>query len=69
MSERVKRYITEKGLSQKLIAANMGVPESRLSLILNGKRRMTVEDYEAICRAIAIDPARFYAAGAEQPEA
>lgn len=60
MSERVKRYINENGLSQKLIAANMGIQESKLSLILNGKRRMTVEDYEGICRAIAISPAQFY---------
>ena len=63
MHERVKNYITERGLSQKLIAANMNITESRLSLILNGKRRMTVDDYEMICRAMAVDPARFYAAG------
>jgi hypothetical protein len=41
----------------------MGIPESKLSLILNGKRRMTVDDYESICRAMAVDPARFYQAG------
>ena len=60
MSERVKRYINERAISQKLIAANMGIPESRLSLILNGKRRMTVEDYEGICRAMAINPTHFF---------
>lgn len=64
MSERVKRYINEREISQKLIAANMGIPESRLSLILNGKRRMTVEDYEGICRAMAIDPTHFFMSSA-----
>lgn len=63
MHERVKRYIGDRGLSQKIIASNMGIPESKLSLILNGKRRMTVDDYESICRAMAVDPARFYQAG------
>ena len=63
MHERVKQYISDRGLSQKIIAANMGIPEPKLSLILNGKRRMTVDDYEMICRAMAVDPARFYAAG------
>lgn len=63
MHERVKRYIGDRGLSQKIIAANMGIPESKLSLLLNGKRRMTVDDYESICRAMAVDPARFYQAG------
>ena len=60
MHQRVKRYIEERNLSQKLIAANMKIPESKLSLILNGKRRMTVDDYESICRAMAVEPARFY---------
>lgn len=60
MHKRVKQYIDQHGLSQKIIAANMGVSEPRLSLLLNGKRRMTVDDFEAICRAMAVDPARFY---------
>jgi transcriptional regulator with XRE-family HTH domain len=64
MHERVKQYISDRGLSQKIIAANMGIPEPKLSLILNGKRRMTVDDYELICRAMAVDPARFYHAAA-----
>lgn len=62
MHKRIKQYIDDRGLSQKIIAANMGETESRLSLLLNGKRRMTVDDYEAICRAMAVDPARFYQA-------
>ena len=60
MHKRIKQYIDDRGLSQKIIAANMGATESRLSLLLNGKRRMTVDDYEAICRAMAVDPAKFY---------
>ena len=39
VSERVKAYVVEKELSQKLIAKNMNISESRLSLMLNGKRR------------------------------
>lgn len=67
MHERVRAYVDANGLSRKLIAANMHISESRLSLILNGKRRMTVDDYENICKAIAIDPAKFYYS--EQPAA
>ena len=63
MHERVRAYISDRGLSQKLISSNSGIPESKLSLILNGKRRMTVDDYESICRAMAVEPARFYMAG------
>lgn len=60
MYERVRDYIDERGLSRRIIAANMGVTESKLSLILNGKRKLTVDDYESMCRAMAVDPARFY---------
>jgi transcriptional regulator with XRE-family HTH domain len=57
--ERVKAYVSEKGISQKLIAENMGTTEARVSLMLNGKRKMTVDDYVSLCRAIAVSPTRF----------
>lgn len=61
--ERVRAYVIEKELSQKLIAKNMKISESRLSLMLNGKRRMTVDDYLNLCSAIAVPPIKFL----EQP--
>lgn len=57
--ERVREYIIEKNLSQKIIAENMNISESRVSLMLTGKRRMTVDDYIAICKAISVPPTRF----------
>lgn len=57
--EGIKDYVTEKKLSQKQIAENMNISESRLSLMLNGKRRMTVDDYLGICKAIAVQPTKF----------
>jgi len=57
--ERVREYIVGKNLSQKIIAENMKTSESRVSLMLTGKRRMTVDDYLAICKAIAVSPSKF----------
>lgn len=57
--KQLQEYVTANGLSQKVIAANMGCTESQVSLILNGKRRLTVEDYLLFCRAIAVSPTRF----------
>jgi transcriptional regulator with XRE-family HTH domain len=57
--ERVREYIVGKDLSQKIIAENMNTSEARLSLMLTGKRRMTVDDYLAICKAISVPPTRF----------
>lgn len=60
MYEKIRSYVAMNNLSRKVIAANMGISESRLSLMLNGKRRITVEDYMDFCQAIAVDPRKFY---------
>ena len=57
--ENIKDYVTEKKLSQKQIAENMNITEPRLSLMLNGKRKITVDDYLSICKAIAVPPTKF----------
>lgn len=57
--KQLRDYVYANGLSQKVIAANMGCTESQVSLLLNGKRRLTVEDYLLFCKAIAVSPTRF----------
>jgi hypothetical protein len=37
----------------------MGLSESQVSLLLNGKRRLTVEDYLSFCWAISVSPTKF----------
>lgn len=56
---RMKAYVNEKGISQKLMAENMHTTESRVSMLLNGKRKMTVDDYVRACKAIAVPPTKF----------
>jgi len=63
MNVRVRTYIDMRDVSRKRVALNMGVSESKLSLMLSGKRRMTVDDYEALCNAMAVDPKLFYETG------
>ena len=62
MYERLRNYIDSGNVSRKLVAQNSGITESQLSLILNGKRRISVDDFEKLCRAMSVDPARFYSA-------
>lgn len=57
--ENIRDYVSEKKLSQKQIAENMDITEPRLSLMLNGKRKMTVDDYINLCKAIAVPPTKF----------
>ncbi len=58
---RLRRYIDDEArLSRKQVAINAKMSESHLSLILSGKRGLRVDDYERLCRAIAVSPARFF---------
>jgi transcriptional regulator with XRE-family HTH domain len=57
--ENIRDYVSEKKLSRKQIAENMDITEPRLSLMLNGKRKMTVDDYINLCKAIAVPPTKF----------
>ena len=60
MYERIRKYIDDRDVSRKIIAMNVGFSESQLSLLLNGKRRLSVDEYEKICGAMAVDPRYFY---------
>lgn len=59
MYRKLRDYVDGIGASRKIIALNMGITESQLSLMLNGKRRITVEDYLLFCKAISVDPRKF----------
>lgn len=60
MYERLREYIDSRKISRKVIAITAGLSESQLSLLLSGKRRLTVEDYELICSAIPVEPQFFF---------
>ena len=57
--DKMRDYVIRNDLSQRVIALNMGFTESQVSLLLNGKRRLTVEDYLSFCRAISVSPTKF----------
>lgn len=57
--DKMRDYVIRNDLSQRIIALNMGITESQVSLLLNGKRRLTVEDYLSFCRAISVSPTKF----------
>ena len=50
----------EQGVSRKQVALSMKVSESKLSLILSGKRKLTVEEYLCMCKALALPPQKFF---------
>jgi len=53
--EKIAKFISEKGIKQKYISDKTGIPENILSMILNGKRKMTADEFVEITIAVGAD--------------
>lgn len=48
--KKMKNFFEEQGVKQKFIAQKTGITETTLSLIMQGKRKCTIEEYVKICK-------------------
>ena len=51
---KIKEYLDEKGIKYSYLSKKSGIPMNLLSLTLNGKRKMSVEEYFVICKALRV---------------
>lgn len=51
---KVKSYMDEIGMSQIEMSKKTNIPPAKLNLTLNGKRRMTFDEYQVICWALGV---------------
>lgn len=58
-TEAIKVFIREIGLKQKVISQRCGIPEVRLSLILQGKRKCEAGEYASLCNELGVNPNKF----------
>lgn len=60
--QRVREYIDEHGLKISALAAKVPeVKKSRLYDVLSGKGKMSVEEFEAICKSgLGVNPDVFF---------
>lgn len=56
---RIKQYLAENGISQTFISQKSGIPLPKLNLSLNGRRKMTLEEYTGICNALNVRVDKF----------
>lgn len=56
---KLKEYIENIGIKQKVIAQRANIPEMTLSNILKGKRKCEVNEFIAICDALNVSPMTF----------
>ena len=64
---KVKKYLDENGIKYSYLSEKVGIPMNMLSPTLNGKRRMSVEEYFAICEVLGL-PAETFAPTNNQSE-
>ncbi len=59
VNEHIKRYIREHGLKQLAVATLSGIPYKTFNSMMNGKRKIYVDEYCSICKALEVSPLSF----------
>lgn len=59
VSEDIDKYLLEKGISKTHVSKRSGITKSRISALTNGKGKMLLEEYLAICKALDVKPTQF----------
>lgn len=54
ISARISNYISKNGIIKKFIAKKSSIPVNALSLSLNGKRKLSVDEYVRLCDALNV---------------
>lgn len=52
---KIKEYLEEKGITQTFISRKTGIELPKLNLALNGKRKITFEEYSIICGVLNVN--------------
>jgi transcriptional regulator with XRE-family HTH domain len=60
MNERICRYIKENGITFTHVSRQSGITNNKLVRLMRGNTKLTVDDYESICRALNVEPSFFY---------
>jgi len=63
VQSKVAQYLEEQGIKQSWLAQKTGLTDNMISGILNGKRKMTADEFVRICKAIGKNPNDFMEVG------
>lgn len=55
MAKEIKVYLRKDGRSQIWLARQSGIPIHKLNLGLNGRRKLTFDEYARICGALGVN--------------
>lgn len=57
--ERIASYLAKNGIKHSIVATKSGMTKQAFSSAMRGERKISVEEYVAICRAIGVSTDAF----------
>lgn len=58
--ETIKKYLIQNGIKYRFLADKLKISCTTLGTMLNCKRKITIEEYTAICQALEVGFDFFY---------
>lgn len=59
VGKRIKKYLEENNIKQNWLSEKINIASSKLNEVLNGKRKLTVEEFEKIIGALDVEANTF----------
>ena len=56
----IRNYLNAHGIKQTFISEQCGWTKQKTNSIINGKRKLTVDEYGAICEVVGVSYDYFY---------
>ena len=63
----IKEYLEELGMTQAFLSRETGIDTCKLNLALNGRRKLSLNEYSLICGALKVDTNFFPNMGRNSP--
>lgn len=61
MYQRIRQHIADNGIVLKKVAERAEIQEKKFYRLVNGKSKLTVDEYERIClNGLGVEPAYFF---------
>lgn len=60
IAEEIAEYVKERGIKQSFLCERTGLSKHCISQALNGKRKLSVDEYASICTALDVSFDFFY---------
>lgn len=60
VGEKIKVYISEKGITQRFLAESANVADSTMSRILRGQQEIGLIEYHDVCKALGLPMSYFF---------